>query len=218
MKAVNLIPKESRRGPSEFRVGTVGPGHFVIGIGGLLVVLVLLHVLAANSVKEHKVTLAAVQAQVAQEQAVAARLRVYTSYVEAAQAREQGIRDIADSRFSWQRSFDQLSHAIPATTTLTSLDATTAGTGALNPGSTTAPTGIPVFTLQGCADTRNQDGVATLMRHLGAITDVSTIAFSTSTRLGGDCPGNNFQLSIDFRSPTPGTTSGAARGTSGSTR
>jgi Tfp pilus assembly protein PilN len=208
MKAVNLIPKESRRGPSEFSVGTLGPAHFVVGIGAILVVLVLLHVLATNTVNDRKATLAAVQAQVAQEQAVAARLQVYTSYVEAAQAREQQIREIADSRFPWQRSFDQLAHVIPATTSLTSLSATTSGTAAVTSDTTAAAASAPVFTLQGCADTRNQDGVATLIRHLSGITGVSDVDFASSTRTS-DC-GNSFSLSIDFNSSAPAT-SGSGR-------
>jgi len=212
MKAVNLIPKESRRGPSEFSVGTVGPAHFVIGIGAILVVLVLLHVLASNTVNNRKATLAAVQTQVAQEQAVAARLQVYTNYVEAAQAREQQIREIADSRFAWQRSFDQLAHVIPATTSLISLGATTSGAAAVGSAAT------PVFTLSGCADTRNQDGVATLIRHLSAMSGVSNVDFQSSTRTPG-C-GNSFALSIDFNPLTPvsSTTGTSTVETSGSGR
>jgi Tfp pilus assembly protein PilN len=224
MKAVNLIPKESRRGPSEFSVGTVGPAHFVIGIGAILVVLVLLHVLASNTVNNRKATLAAVQTQVAQEQAVAARLQVYTNYVEAAQAREQQIREIADSRFAWQRSFDQLAHVIPATTSLISLGATTSGAAAVGSAATTSgaaavgSAATPVFTLSGCADTRNQDGVATLIRHLSAMSGVSNVDFQSSTRTPG-C-GNSFALSIDFNPLTPvsSTTGTSTVETSGSGR
>jgi Tfp pilus assembly protein PilN len=218
MKAVNLIPKESRRDPSQFSVGTVGPAHFVIGIGAILVLLVLLHVLASNTVNDRKATLAAVQTQVAQEQVVAARLQVYTSYVEAAQAREQQIREIADSRFAWQRSFDQLAHVIPATTSLISLSATTSGAAAVSSTPSAAAASTPVFTLSGCADTRNQDGVATLIRHLSAMTGVSGVDFESSTRTPG-C-GNSFALAIDFNSLTPvsSTTGASTSETSGSGR
>jgi len=214
MKAVNLIPKESRRGPSEFSVGTLGPAHFVVGIGAILVILVLLHVLGGNTVNDRKAQLAAVQAQVSQEQAVAARLQVYTSYVQAAEAREEQIREIADSRFPWERSFDQLAHVLPATTSLSTLSATTSGAAV----STLAvAAAAPVFTLSGCADTHNQDGVATLMRHLSAMTDVTDVNFASSTR--APICGNSFSLSIDFASPTPaGTASVSTTGTSGSTR
>jgi Tfp pilus assembly protein PilN len=218
MKAVNLIPKDSRRDSSDFSVGTLGPAHFVIGLGAVLVVLVLMHVLTANTVKDRKATLAAVNTQVVQEQATAAKLAVYTAYITQAEAREQQVLAIANSRFPWRRSFDQLAHVIPATTSLTSLSASTAGaSGSTTPAATsTANQSVPVFTLSGCADTRDQDGVAALIRRLHAITGVTSVNFESSTRTP-DC-GNSFSLSIVFKAILlPGTAAAPTTTTSTTT-
>jgi Tfp pilus assembly protein PilN len=209
MKAVNLIPKDSRRDASDFSVGTLGPAHLVIGLGAILVVLMLMHVLTANTVKDRRATLAALSAQVVQEQSTASRLQVYTAYIEQIEAREQQVMAIADSRFAWRRSFDQLAHVIPPTTSLSSLSATTSGASVAtsSAASASASESVPTFSLDGCADTRNQDGVATLIRRLHAIDGVTSVNFESSTR-AADC-GNSFSLLIVFKAlglPAPAAT------------
>jgi Tfp pilus assembly protein PilN len=128
--------------------------------------------------------------------------------VQAAQAKRQQVQEIAEQRFPWKRSLDQISHVLPASTSLSSLSASTtapAATGA----STTTPAAGPTFSLAGCADTPNQNGTATLLRRLTMLTGVSNVAFENSTR-SASC-GNSFTLSLSFKAP--GTSSaGAAPG------
>jgi Tfp pilus assembly protein PilN len=208
MKAVNLIPAGSRRSKSSISVGTVGPGHFLVALLAIVVVLVLIRVLTDNTINDRKATLAAVQTQVATEQAAAARLTVYTQFVQAAEQREAAVRAIAEARFPWMRSFDQLGHVMPATTSLKTLTATIAGSAPPSgAAAATVPVAVPTFTLDGCADTRNMDGVATLIRRLRQLSGATTVGFQNSARQP-QC-GNQFNLIVAFK-PLPGTAAPAA--------
>ncbi len=195
MKSVNLIPSESRRDRSSVTVGTVGPAHFVVLLLAIAVILVLLRVLTDNTINNRKATLAATQVQVTAAQAEASKLSVYVQFVNAAEQREASVRAIADGRFPWKETFDELSRVMPASTTLTNLSASTTG------GTNAAGASVPTFTLAGCADTRNQDGTATLIRRLRQLIGVTTVSFQSSTR-AAHC-GNSFNLSISFK-PLPG--------------
>jgi Tfp pilus assembly protein PilN len=188
MKAVNLIPRDSRsnRGAG-ISVGSLGPSHVVVALLVVVVGLIFLRVLAANTVNDRKATLAALQTQVTTEQAAAQRLSTYITFVRNAQQREGEVEEIAESRFPWQRSFDQLARALPSSTSLTSLSATTAATGG-SAGTT--------FTLAGCANTTNQNGIATVLRRLRALSGSPQVGFQSSTRQA-HC-GNNFNLSIVY--------------------
>jgi Tfp pilus assembly protein PilN len=224
MKAVNLVPKDARggRGSSSRggagRVGFngLGPAHVVVGVLVIVVGLILLRVLANNDVNNQKATLAAVQTQVATEQADASKLSVYTSFVQAAQQREDQVREIAEQRFPWQRILDQLSRVMPATTSLTSLSASTngsPGTASTSAGTAVTSAAGPTFSLAGCADTRNQNGVATLLRRLQVLSDVTNVGFQSSSRQAS-C-GNSFNLTLSFAEP--GTSTAATSSVSAAT-
>ncbi len=210
MKAVNLVPEDARRSrgssgripvrinPASFRLA-----HAVVGVMVIVIALIALRVLADNNVNDKRATLTALQAQVGTEQARAAKLSVYASFVQAAEQREDQVRDLAEQRFAWQRTLDQISRVMPATTSLTNLTAsTTSVTGADAASSvpqgtsTSAADSGPTFTLTGCADTPNQNGVATLLRRLQLLTGVTNVGFESSTRQAG-C-GNSFDLALSF--------------------
>lgn len=201
MRAVNLVPEDQRRrrrnstgGANRLSMESIGPSQIVLAVLVILIALIALHVRADNHLKDQKATLAAAQAQVVTEQAQASRLDVYTSFVQAAQQREDQVRQIAQQRFPWQRTLDQLSHVLPATTSLTSLSATTSG---LASGVSTATSaGVPTFTLAGCADTPSQTGTATVLRRLRALSGVTSVGFQSSTRVAS-C-GNSFALTLGF--------------------
>lgn len=201
MRAVNLVPADARRGrgagggrrPSLPAADALGPAHLIVAVLVIAVVIVFMRVLADNQVNDRKATLAAVQSQVATEQAQAARLSQFTSFVQSAQAREAQVRQVAQQRFPWQRTLDQISRVMPASTSLTSLNATTA---ASTPAAGTGGGGGPSFTLAGCADTPNQNGVATLLRRLQALSGVNNVGFQSSTRQAS-C-GNSFNLVLNF--------------------
>jgi Tfp pilus assembly protein PilN len=220
MKAVNLLPADARRsrtasgGRAGFSTSGFGPAGFVVVLLLVVVALILLRVLSDNDVNNKKATLAAAQAQVAAEQAEAAKLTVYVNFIAMAQAQKQQVQEIAEQRFPWRRTLDQISHVLPASTSLTSLGASTAAP------TTTSTAGAtvsgPTFSLAGCADTPNQNGVATLLRRLTVLTGVSNVGFENSTRTVS-C-GNSFSLVLSFAAPGTGaTTTGSTTAIAGTT-
>jgi Tfp pilus assembly protein PilN len=202
MRAVNLVPADARRSratgstrPSLSTSG-FGPAGFVVVMLVIVVALIVLRVLSDNDVNNKQATLAAAQSQVAAEQAEANKLQVYVNFVQAAQAKKQQVEQIAEQRFPWQRSLDQISHVLPASTSLSSLSASTTAATATGSATPTAPAG-PTFSLAGCADTPNQNGTATLLRRLTMLTGVANVSFENSTR-SGSC-GNSFSISLSYK-------------------
>ena len=210
MKAVNLVPREARRsrggvkpGAGGISVDSVGPAHFVIGALVIAIALLLLGVLAQNTANDKKATLAALRAQVLTEQAEAAKFATYTGFVQAAQQRETQVREVAEQRFPWERTLNQISRVMPATTYLSSLSATTASTT-----STTGTTSVagPTITLAGCTATQNMNGVATLLRRLRYLSGVESVGFQNAAR-EHDCQsdstdGSSFSLTLGFNAPS----------------
>jgi Tfp pilus assembly protein PilN len=184
MRAVNLIPADSRgrsRGPS---TGMQLPAYVLLGFLAAALVLVTVYVLAGNSISSRKAELASLQTQVAQEQAVAARLGEFTKFSQVAQTRIGTVQSIAAARFDWHTALADLSKVVPANTTLQSLVGSVApgasaggagGGGASLRGDITAP----AFQLSGC--TGSQDDVARLISQLRLINGVTRVAFSDST-------------------------------------
>lgn len=205
MKAVNLIPADTRRERVGLNIGALGLSHAVVGVLAIIVVLTVVRVLTENTISDRKATLQALQTQVARVQGEANQLSFYTQAVAAAEQREQQVSAVAQSRFQWQRTFDQLGHVLPATTSLTSLTATTTGTApsssAGGSAGTAASVPVPTFALVGCANTPNQNGVATLIRRLGQLSGATSVGFQSSTRQVA-C-GNSFNLTVVFK-PLPG--------------
>jgi Tfp pilus assembly protein PilN len=184
MRAVNLIPAESRgrsRGPA---TGMQVPVYVLLGALAAAVALVTVYVLTGNSISSRKVTLANLQTQVAQEQAAAARLGEFTKFSALAQSRIGTVQSIAAARFDWHGALSDLSKVVPANTTLQSVVGTVvpgASAGGSGGGSSSGLRGditAPAFELSGC--TANQDDVARLMSQLRLINGVTRVSFSTS--------------------------------------
>jgi len=183
MRAVNLIPAESRgrsRGPS---TGMQVPVYVLLGVLAAAVALVTVYVLTGNSISSRKATLASLQSQVTQEQAAAARLGEFTKFSQLAQTRIGTVQSIAAARFDWHNALSDLARVVPANTTLQSVVGTVVP-GASAGGSGAASGGLrgditaPAFELSGC--TANQDDVARLMSQLRLINGVTRVSFSSS--------------------------------------
>lgn len=186
MRAVNLVPAEARRvGPSTAQL----PTYLVLGALTLAVIFVTIYVLSTNTISDRKAKLATLQTQVAQAQAEANRLGNYTQFAKLAQAREQTVQQIAQTRFDWHAALADLSKVVPANTSLQSL------TGSVVPGASaggaTGSAGAgarglrgdlpgPAFELQGC--TGSQDDVARLMSRLRVINNVTRVTLSQSEK------------------------------------
>jgi Tfp pilus assembly protein PilN len=185
VKAVNLIPPDSRRGTRAGGGLGVSPAYVVLGVLGLALVFVVLYVVTANSVSDRKAKLASVRAQLTAQQAEAARLSSYVQFEQLAQTRVQTVREIASARFDWYGALSDLSKVVPANTSLQSLTATVAPGAGVSGGSSSSLRGdiaVPAFELIGC--TQNQDDVARLMSRLRLINGVTRVTLGSSQKSG----------------------------------
>ena len=181
MRAVNLIPAESRgrsRGPS---TGMALPVYVLLGLLTAAVALVTVYVLTGNSISSRQAMLTSLKTQVAREQAVASRLGSFSKFSQLAQTRISTVSSIAAARFDWHGALENLAKVVPADTTLSAINGTvvpgaTAGGGAGN--ALRADITAPAFELTGC--TGSQDDVARLMSRLRLINGVTRVSFSNS--------------------------------------
>jgi Tfp pilus assembly protein PilN len=237
MKAVNLIPVDARRAGSGQSSGLQVPTYIVLGLLAGALVLVVLYVLAGNSISSRKSQLADLQTQVTQEQALASRLDSYAQFAQVAQTRISTVKSIAATRFDWNAALTGLAQVVPANTSLQSL------TGSVVPGASSGASAssgqagglrgdinAPAFELAGC--TANQDDVARLMSRLRLIDGVTRVtlgdaqkpsAVTSSAAASQGCGPHSptFDLVVFFK-PIPnagatGPTSVAGQGAAGAT-
>jgi Tfp pilus assembly protein PilN len=193
MRAVNLVPAESRgrnRGPS---TGMQVPVFVLLGFLAAAVVLVTVYVFAGNSISSRTAKLSSLKTQVAQEQAAASRLGEFSKFSSLAQTRIGTVRSIASARFDWHTALVNLSQVVPADTTLQSIVGTVvpgASAGGGGAGSALRSDVVaPAFELAGC--TANQDDVARLMSRLRLINGVTRVSFSDSQITGTAAPSSS---------------------------
>lgn len=216
MRAVNLIPREARRGGVTPSLGKLGAPHAVIGLLVVVLAFVTVYVLASNTVSSRKSQLASVQQQVSRMRAEVTNLQKYQQFEKLAQDRAQTVRQIAATRFDWHGALSNLSKVVPSNTSLQSLVATIspntsgAGSGAGPAGSVRGDIDAPAFELKGC--TASQDEVAQLMSRLRLIDGVTRVTLEDSTKPGGAnssaptqgaCSGPTFDMVVFFN---PGST------------
>lgn len=227
MRAVNLLPKDARRGGMGPSLGRLGASHVLIALLLIAVGYVSYYVLTANKISQKQAQLAGLRAQVTREQTAVARLVSYQKFEKLAQARAQTVREIAGTRFDWHGALSDLSKVIPTYTTLQSLSATVSSTsGSGSGGSASGIRGdidAPAFELTGCTET--QDQVAQLMSRLRLINGVQRVTLSSSAKPAGGssssssqgksvCSANgpSFDMVVFFQpqaSTLPTTTTGA---------
>jgi Tfp pilus assembly protein PilN len=236
MRAVNLIPSDHRGIGSTSPRALLTPAYGVIAALVVAIALVTVYVLSSNTISDRQATVANLQAQVVQEQALAARLGNYASFAKLAQAREATVRQIASTRFDWHAALADLSKVVPPNTSLQSLvgtvapGATVSGPGGSSGGGGTSTTTLradissPAFQISGC--TKTQDDVAALISRLRVMPGVTRVTLAdsvksstgssvgTGTAAGVSGCGNNapsFDLVVFF-SPLPqlGGTTGSS--------
>ena len=191
MKAVNLIPSDSRGGGVSPALGRLGAAHVVLGLLAVVLAFVAVYVLTSNTISQRKSQLAGLQQQVAQIQGQITRFNSYAHFEQLAQQRAATVRQIASSRFDWHGALSDLSKVVPADTSLQSLVATaTPGGGGGSGGSSGGPgAGVrgaisaPAFELKGCTGT--QDEVAQLMSRLRLINGVTRVTLEDSVKQSG---------------------------------
>lgn len=203
MRAVNLIPTDSRRGRGG---GTIAlpqsPSYLIIGALVIVLAFVTVYVLTANTIASRKAKVASVQAQAAQEQAAAARLANYVQFAQLAKTRAETVQQIAAARFNWSDALSDLSKVVPSDTSLQELTGTivpSASSGSSGSGSGGATGTLrgdepgPAFQLTGC--TKSQDDVARLMSSLRVINGVTRVTLGDTQKAGGATGGSTVSSS-----------------------
>jgi hypothetical protein len=211
MRAVNLIPSESRSGPTPGAGRSGGGAYAVLAVLGGLAILALLYGIAHHQVSSRRAQAASLTARAQSAQAEVAQLAPYTSFAALRQQRLQAVSDLVDARFDWAHAFRELGRVLPHDATIASLEGTvgstptsaastpstsggssssaasaasaSAGAAGVTATSATPPGSVPTFTLSGCAT--SQQEVALTLQRLRLIDGVSDVALQSSTKSGG---------------------------------
>jgi Tfp pilus assembly protein PilN len=227
VKAVNLIPRDARRGGVSPSLGRLGPSHLLIGLLVVAVAMVSFYVLTNNTINSRKAQLASLHQRMSRVQAEVTRLQSYEKFEKLAQARESTVQEIAQSRFDWHGALSDLSKVVPADTTLSSVVATVSpNSGGSSSGGTGTVRGditAPAFSLKGC--TKTQDDVAQLMSRLRVINGVSRVTLEDSTASptgasagSASCSGPTFDMVVFFQPLTGEAATIAGVTTTGGTK
>jgi hypothetical protein len=210
MRAVNLIPAESRSGvPGAGRSG--GGVYAVLGLLAGLAILALLYGVAHHQISDRRAQAVSLTARAQAAQAEAAQLAPYTSFTALRQQRIDAVSQLVDARFDWAHAFHELGRVLPRDAAISSLDGTVGSTAASSGSapatpatagssttatsassaapaaasaatSATPPGSIPTFTLSGCAT--SQQEVALTLERLRLIDGVSDVSLTSSTKSG----------------------------------
>jgi Tfp pilus assembly protein PilN len=196
MKAVNLLPSELRSGPRRGRFTVTpaapapgGAGPFVVlGALALCVLAMAAYVLAANTVTERRSELARVTAEHEATARRAAALKPYGDFQEMALRRTRTVSSLAALRFDWEQALRDVSHALPGTVTLTSLDGSISTDTGSSSSQLRGAIPSPAITLKGC--TRTQSAVATTLSRLRGVRGTTRVTLSKSERVENSASGN----------------------------
>jgi Tfp pilus assembly protein PilN len=222
MKAINLLPNDLRSTPKgaapKASVTPDEPGGIgafaVLGALAVCVVALAAYVLTTNTVKDREARLQAATAQAEATRQRVDQLKPYADFQAMAETRIQTVKDLASSRFDWEQALRDISRAIPAEVTLTSLNGTISGQTGGASGIRSA-IAAPAVELKGCAPGQKQ--VATLLSRLRNVDGATRVSLGKSLKpdasaipsaptggagsIGGGCAGDrppSFELVMFF--------------------
>jgi Tfp pilus assembly protein PilN len=207
VRPVNLIPPENRRGHhGPLRAGPLS--YVIVAVLAVALLGVTLVVTTNNKISDRKAEKASLEAELAEAQAQAERLRPFTDFVALQRARQDTVTSLATSRFDWERVLRELAIVIPSDVWLTSLDAsasaeTSASTSSTSSASTVAE-GIegPSLDIQGCAS--GHEAVARFLAALRDIDGVTRVTVTSSARQE-----SSSSTSSTSTAPSSGATAGS---------
>jgi Tfp pilus assembly protein PilN len=179
MRAVNLVPPESR-------VGRVTPGKSGGAVYGLLAGLVLVLAALSALAVTHKSKaaaeqeLASVRITTQQYEQVATQYSSYSKAADDVSQRIKLVRSIAAARFDWAGSLRDLARLIPAQTQISRLDASVKDGVSVGSGGSQLRSALsaPAITLKGCSV--DQGTVADLVTRLEAMRRVTNVTLESS--------------------------------------
>lgn len=185
MRAVNLVPSESRRGGSA--ISQSGGGAYLV-LGGLAALVLMLSVYAyeGSKIKSKRAEAAQTTQKAAATQAAATKLGSYTSFASLKEARIKTVTSIADSRFNWSQAMYDLARVIPPNTWLTSLTGTVSPDVSISAAGSGGGTDLrsavdaPAIQISGC--TTSQPAVAKMMARMRLIDGVDRVTLTSSEK------------------------------------
>lgn len=172
MKPVNLLPDAQRRRKP---AGDGKSGYVAMGVLATLLVMVLGYVMVANKATTRENEAAAAGAEADRLEARANQLGAFGDFSQIKETRVASVRQLAESRFDWERLMRELARVLPEGGWLQTATASVAGADAS--GSATA-TGAPSAILAGCMP--RQSDVASLMLRLRRMHRVEDVTLQES--------------------------------------
>jgi Tfp pilus assembly protein PilN len=187
MKAINLLPPDLRGTPKgaapKAAVAPDEPGGIgafvVLGALAVCVVAIAAYVLTTNTVKDREAQLEAATAHAAATTKRVNQLKPYADFQAMAETRIQTVKDLASSRFDWEQALRDISRAIPADVTLSSLNGTISSEAGGASGIRSA-IAAPAMELKGC--TSGQKQLATLLSRLRNVDGVTRVSLGKSLK------------------------------------
>lgn len=217
MRPVNLLPARYR--PARASGERPGIGYAAIAALAVLLLMVVLYVVTQNGINDAKDATAEAQAEQQAAQAKVGELQAFGDFAAIKTARESAVKNIALTRFDYERLMREVALVLPHNTYLTSLSSTNAGgststttstpTTTTETGATGAAAG-PTITVAGCAP--SHPSVATAMVRLRQLHNVSDVNLTSSTKQQPQATGNVCRVLwnavLVFESEAPATTTG----------
>jgi len=183
MRAVNLVPPESRSG--QFNGGKSGGAVYGV-LGGLVVLLVMLSLLALAHKDRAKAQqeLTSVQQSTQSFEQVASQYASYSQAAKDVNDRIALVKSIADARFDWAGALRDMARLIPMQTQINNLSASVTPDVSVGSDGSQMRSQLPVpaITISGC--TVNQSSVADLVTRLQAARRVENVTLESSSTEG----------------------------------
>ena len=203
MKPVNLLPESQRRRPA----GDAKTSYVALGVLGALVLLVGNYVWVSNQATSRENDAAKAAVEATELEARSTEIGAYGDFAQTKEMRAASVRQLADSRFDWERLMRELALVLPAGGWLQGAKASV--TGETDAASSSGATGSPSATLTGCMP--RQSDVATLMLRLGRMHRVEDVTLQESKRgepgsvptLDGCGPYYQFDILVAFSAAAP---------------
>jgi Tfp pilus assembly protein PilN len=211
VKAVNLLPEQHRRGPRQG--APTGGAYVVVGLLGVLLLMAVVYTFTANQANSRKSDAASAAQEAQRLEARAKALGSYGNFSQIKVTRTASVKQLATSRFDWERMLRELASVLPAGGWLKEASASVTGdvsSTASAPSSTTAGAAAqPTLKLIGCAPSQSE--VAKFMVRLRQLYLVSDVNLTQSVEGDANSPPTldncgrylEFDLSVTFISAAP---------------
>ena len=205
MKAVNLLPEQHRRGPRQGAPS--GGAYVVVGALAVLLLMAVVYTFTANQANSRKSDAAAAAQEAQRLEARAKSLGSYGNFSQIKVTRTTSVKQLATSRFDWERLLRELASVLPDGGWLKEASASVTG----EPSSTSGATAgaQPTLKLIGCSPSQTE--VAKFMVRLRQLYLVSDVDLTQSAQGDSNSPPTldncgtylEFDISVTFVSAAP---------------